>query len=214
MGFPQCSWLTITLWRKDLPRDILARYYVPMLRPPRARLAGSIYLLYFLTAVADEVLVGRHRLVLYDIVNLVAHVLYIAVTLFFYYMFRPVNKRLSLLAAFFSLAGCANDLLALLNLAPYGISSLAFFGPYCVLIGWLIYKSTFLPRILGVLMALAGVGWLLFLSPLENLLSTYLKVLGFLAEASLMLWLIVKGVNQQRWNELAAARGEDAPAVR
>jgi hypothetical protein len=54
-----------------------------------------------------------------------------------------------------------------------------------------------------VLMTFAGLGWLIFLSPLANHLSTYLKVLGFLAEASLMLWLVVKGVNEQRWNEQA-----------
>jgi hypothetical protein len=101
--------------------------------------------------------------------------------------------------------GCANDLLSLFHRAPYEISSLLFFGPYCLLIGYLIFMSTFLPRILGVLMAFAGVGWLLFLSPLVNHLSTYLKVLGFVAEMSLMLWLIVKGVNVQRWEDQAIA---------
>jgi hypothetical protein len=181
--------------------------------PPRARLTGTVYLLYFLTAVSDDVFVGRHQLVLYDIVNLIAHVFYIAVTLLFYYMFRPVNKSLSWLAAFFSLMGCANDLLSLFHVAPYKISSLAFFGPYCLLIGYLIVRSTFLPRILGVLMALAGVGWLIFLSPLAELLSMYLKILGFIAEASLMLWLIVKGVNVQKWNQLATARRATAPAA-
>jgi hypothetical protein len=63
---------------------------------------------------------------------------------------------------------------------------------------------------LGVMMALAGVGWLVFLTPLANPLSTYLKILGFLAEASLMLWLIVKGVNVQRWNERVTARQASA----
>jgi hypothetical protein len=101
--------------------------------------------------------------------------------------------------------GCANDLLRLFNLAPYKINSLVFFGPYCVLIGYLILRSTFLPRILGVLMVLAGVGWLLLLAPFGISLSTYLKVLGFVAEASLMLWLVVMGVNEQRWNERARA---------
>jgi hypothetical protein len=170
---------------------------------PRARITGVIYLLYFLTAVSAEAFVGRGRLVLYDAVNLIAYAFYIAVTLLFYYMFKPVSGSLSLLAAFFSLVGCANDVLGLFNLAPYKISSLVFFGPYCLLLGYLIFRSTFLPRILGVLMALAGLGWLIFLSPLTNYLSTYLKVLGFLAEASLMLWLIVKGVNEQRWKEQA-----------
>jgi hypothetical protein len=137
--------------------------------------------------------------------TLIAYALYIAVTVLFYCMFRPVNRNLSLLAAMFSLVGCANDVLSLFNLAPYKISSLAFFGPYCLLIGTLIFRSTFLPRILGVLMALAGVGWLIVLSPLGIQLSTYLKILGFLAELSLCLWLVVMGVNAPRGNERASA---------
>jgi hypothetical protein len=162
-------------------------------------------LLYFLTAVSAEAFVGRGRLVVFEALNLIAYAFYIAVTVLFYYMFRPVNRNLSLLAAIFSLVGCANDVLSLFNLAPYKISSLAFFGPYCLLIGYLIFRSTVLPRILGVLMALAGVGWLIVLSPLASQLSTYLKILGFLAELSLCLWLLVMGVNVQRRNEQASA---------
>lgn len=173
--------------------------------PPRARITGVVYLLYFLTAVSDEVFVGQGRLLVFDAVNLIAYAFYVALTLLFYYMFRPVNRNLSLLAAIFSLVGCANDVLNLFNLAPYKISSLAFFGPYCLLIGYLIFRSTFLPRVLGVLMALAGVGWLIVLSPRASQLSTHLEILGFVAEASLMLWLIVKGVNILRWKEQASA---------
>jgi hypothetical protein len=175
---------------------------------PRARTTGVVYLLYFLTAISAEVFVGRGRLVAYQAVNLVAYAFYIAVTLLFYYLFKPVNKNLSLLAAFCSLLGCANDLLGLYNRALLEISSLAFFGPYCILIGFLIFKSTFLPRILGVLMVLAGLGWLAFLSPLAMHLSTLLKALGFLSELSLCLWLLVKGVNVKRWNTQASASGQ------
>jgi hypothetical protein len=171
----------------------------------KARITGVVYLLYFLTAVSAEVFVGRGRLVVYDAVNLIAYAFYIAVTLLFYYMFKPVNRSLSLLAAFCSLVGCANDVLSLFNLVPYRINSLVFFGPYCLLLGYLIFRSTFLPRILGVLMAFAGVGWLIFLSPLANYLSTYLKVLGFVAELSLCLWLFVVGVNVPKWEEKASA---------
>jgi hypothetical protein len=176
---------------------------------PRARITGVVYLLYFLTAVSAEVFVGRGRLVAYDAVNLIAYMFYIAVTLLFYYLFKPVNRSLSLLAAFFSLVGCANDVLSLFNLAPYKISSLVFFGPYCLLIGYLIFRSTFLPRILGVLMAFAGLGWLTFLSPpLVNYLSPYNLAAGLLGEASVFLWLLATGVNVQRWKEQTSAAVE------
>ena len=73
-------------------------------------------------------------------------------------------------------------------------------------IGYLIFKSTFLPRILGVLMALFGVGWLMFLSPsVANHLLAYIEIVGIVAEAALMLWLLVKGVNVERWKEQASA---------
>ena len=175
------------------------------LAPPRARITGVVYLLYFLTAVSGEVFVGRSHLAAYEAVDLIAHTFYVALALLFYYMFRPVNRNLSLFAALVSLAGCANDVVNLFSLTPYKIDSLVFFGPYCLLIGYLIFRSTFLPRILGVLMALAGVGWLIFLTPFAHPLSNYLKVLGFVAEMSLMLWLVVMGVDVERWKEQAAA---------
>lgn len=79
----------------------------------KARIAGAVYLAYFLTAIFAEAVVGRGRHVAYVGVNLVAYALYIAVTLLFFYMFKPVNRRLSSLAALFSLAGCANELVGL-----------------------------------------------------------------------------------------------------
>jgi hypothetical protein len=55
-------------------------------------------------------------------------------------------------------------------------------------------------------MALAGLGWLAFLSPpFANHLSPYNLILGVLAELSLCLWLLVMGVNVQRWKEQAGA---------
>lgn len=173
---------------------------------PRARMTGVVYLLYFLTAISAETFIGRSRLVAYDAVNLISQLFYVAVTLLFYYMFKPVNAGLSLLAALFSLAGCAIDVLGVFNIAVYGVSPLIFFGPYCLLLGYLIFRSTFLPRILGVLMMLAGLGWLIFLSPHAGTLSTYLEVLGFLAELSLCLWLIMMGVNVPKWREKINAR--------
>ena len=166
-----------------------------------ARITGVVYLLYFLTALCAEMVVGRGRLVAYDAVTLLAYAFYIVLTLLFYRMFKPVNARLSLLAAILSLVGCAIEVLGVFLPAFHGVLPLAFFGPYCLLIGYLIVGSTFLPRTLGVLMMLAGVGWLIFLTPFAGQLSPYLKALGFIAELLLCLWLVLIGVNMPRWQE-------------
>src|SRR5579863_183791 len=168
---------------------------------PRARITGVVYLFYFLMTVSAQFFVGRF--VVYDAANLIANMCYIVLTILFYYMFKPVNRRLSLLAALFSIAGCIIGILDLFHLAPSGISPLAFFGPYCIFLGYLIFRSGFLPRILGVLMVFAGLGWLTFMSPLAKYLSTYIMALGILAEGLLMVWLVLKGVNVQRWKERA-----------
>jgi hypothetical protein len=113
-----------------------------------------------------------------------------------------------------SLAGCTIQALSIFHLVP-SRSPLLFFGLYCLLIGYLIFESAFLPRTLGVLMVFAGLGWLVFLSPaLAKYLSPYVEVLGVVAEASLMLWLLVIGVNIRRWTEQAVAEaGRDRRAT-
>ena len=84
--------------------------------------------------------------------------------------------------------------------------ALAFFGFYAVLTGYLMIRSTFLPRILGVLSVVAGVGWLSFLlPPLGYRLFQYVAPLGLLGAATLIVWLLVFGVNEQRWKEQARA---------
>ena len=84
---------------------------------------------------------------------------------------------------------------------------MVFNGFYCLLIGYLIFRSTFLPRILSAMMAIAGLGWLTYLSPpLANYLSPYNLALGILGQESVMLWLLAMGVNEQRWKEQASVR--------
>jgi hypothetical protein len=164
----------------------------------KARIAGFFYLLCFVTGISAIFVRGRLGLV----AGLTAGACYIAVTLLFYYIFKPVSRRLSLLAAVISLVGCAIGPLSLFHLVPIRINSLVFFGFYCLLIGYLILRSTFLPRILGMLMVIAGVGWLTFLSPtLANHLSPYIFAPGVLGEGALTLWLLAMGVNTARWNE-------------
>ena len=74
-------------------------------------------------------------------------------------------------------------------------------------------RSTFLPRNVGALMVLAGLGWLtksfasLLSPPLANYLSPYLMASGIIGEVALTLWLLVVGVNVQRWKEQASLAG-------
>lgn len=173
----------------------------------RARIAGVFYLLTILTgAFAAFSADGAPA------ANLIATACYVAVTLLFYDLFKPVNKNLSLLAAFIGLVGCVMGALRILHLAPFDINTLVFFGFYCLLIGYLIFRSTFLPRVLGVLMAFGGLGWLTFLSPsLADQLSPYNMAPGIIGEFSLTLWLLVRGVNAQRWKELADGQMENPP---
>jgi hypothetical protein len=163
-------------------------------------------------------------------VGLIAIGLYIAVTALLYNLFMTVDRRVALFAAFVSLAGCAIQafasvfqLVPLLVLTGYanaftGVQlhalsrlflelnveanqiAIVFFGAFDIAIGYLIVKSTFLPRVLGVLMSIAGAGWLAFLvPPLALDFMTPIAILGFVAELALMLWLVVRGVNVERW---------------
>ena len=83
--------------------------------------------------------------------------------------------------------------------------ALAFFGISTFLNGYLIFNSTFLPRILGVLSMLGGLGWLTFIyPPLGNQLFLYILLIGLVGSASQITWLLAKGVNVQRWKEQAS----------
>ena len=174
----------------------------------KARMAAVFFLLTMLTAAFTELFVrisGRLNFVTVLAAGVVEISGMVAVTLLFYAIFKPVNRRLSLLAASGNLVALTFEAFQSLNIG------LVFGGFYCLLIGYLIFRSAFLPRILGGLMALAGLGWLTFLSPpLARYLSPYNLVLGFLAELSLCLWLLVMGVNVQRWKEQASTAQKEA----
>ena len=159
----------------------------------RVKTAGVLSLLCVLTAAFAEILVrGRLNVV----GGLVAVSAMIAVTLLFYNTLGPVTRSLTLLAMSFNLVGLVFEVL---RLQPQGVNvAILFDGFYCILIGYLAFRLTLLPRILGALMLLGGLGWLTFLSStLTNYLSPYNLALGVVGEAGVCVLLLVRGVDAQ-----------------
>lgn len=92
----------------------------------------------------------------------------------------------------------------------YGFGvGLVFFGCECLVLGYLILKSGYLPKALGVLMQIAGLCYLtnsfsLLLAPsFASRLVPAILLPAFVGEASLCLWLLLKGVNVEKWRALA-----------
>jgi len=172
----------------------------------RARLAGLFYALDIVTGALSLFLAGRGLGTYADIANLVATGSYLVVVLLFFQLFKPVNPTLSAIGAAIGLVGCGLGALAVFDIAPGGISPLAFFGAYCLVIGFLILKSSFLPPVLGILMILGGLGWLTFLSStVAGHLKPWNLLPGVIGETALTVWLLAKGVNAARWMSHAVA---------
>jgi len=220
----------------------------------KAKMGGACWLMCFLTSVfllivsgklivpgdaaatATNLLANEGLFLSGTALLLISTAFYVGATLFVYEVLKPVNRSLSLLAAFFSLVGCAVGALSclfdfapfvLLKGAPYlnvftpeqlqalaymflavraqaNNIGLVFFGLHCFGVGYLIFRSTFMSRIIGLLMLMAGTGWLTFLVPaITKSLAPFNMMPGAIGEVSLAFWLVVKGVNIQRWHEQA-----------
>ena len=157
----------------------------------RTQIAGVIYLLSVLGAALAEIFVGGK---LDAAEGLMVVLAMIAVTLLFYDILSPLNRRLLLVAASFNLVGLAFEVL---RLQPRGANiAVVFDGFFCILVGCLAFRSSFLPRILGALMALGGLGWLTLVSPmLVNYLAPYNLAFSLLGEGAVCLWVLLTGAN-------------------
>jgi hypothetical protein len=83
--------------------------------------------------------------------------------------------------------------------------ALAFFGIATLLRGYLMVRSTFLPRGLGILTLAGGLGWMAFLYPPLGLqLFPFIVAVGLLGAMATIGWLLMVGVDEQRWREQAA----------
>ncbi len=94
--------------------------------------------------------------------------------------------------------------MAFLNLYKQGFwICQIFFGAWLFPLGYLVYKSGFLPKILGVILMVHCVAWLItfgqyFLFPGYNAITSLTYPLGFIAEFGLTLWLLVKGARENK----------------
>ena len=100
--------------------------------------------------------------------------------------------------------------LVFLNAQRYGYAlGMIFFGLHLAVLGYLVYRSGFLPRILGIVMVVSALGYLAdsftgFLVPqYAETLAVVVVVTAILGELPLALWLLIKGVNVERWHQRA-----------
>ena len=97
----------------------------------------------------------------------------------------------------------------LLRIAVFGGSLFStFYGLANVVFGWLIFRSSYIPRVFGVAMIFTGVAFavhtfLLILAPAYA--SGLLLVTAAVAFIPFVLWLLVKGVNEEAWRRAARA---------
>ena len=169
-----------------------------------ARLAGAFYLVTVLASIFGIVVTLMAGTTLGWPFG-VAGAAYVGVTVLLYLLFRPVRPGVSLLAALFSLAGIALGPVMTAFAVPHGFSIvMALFGVYLILLGYLIDASRFIPRALGLLLAIGGAGYLLnvlaaFLLPgLAVRLFPWILMPGFGAETLFCLWILVKGVKVEQ----------------
>jgi hypothetical protein len=102
------------------------------------------------------------------------------------------------------------QILANLALKSHDIAfniALIFFGCTCLVNGYLIFRSGYLPKLIGILMQLAGLSYLtacsaaLFAPTFADLIIPAILVLPLIGESSFCLWLLVKGANIAKWKE-------------
>jgi hypothetical protein len=83
---------------------------------------------------------------------------------------------------------------------PIDMNTLVFYGFYCLLISYLIFRSRFMPHAIGWVMLAPGLSWLTFVwQPLAHLLAPYQYIAGGIGEAILTIWLLTMGVNSGQW---------------
>lgn len=183
-----------------------------------ARIAGAYYLIIFIAAPSGALTATPLRMLLTMACDT-------AVAIIFYILLKPVSRSISLTALMFRLIFVAImtfaslDYFGALDFLQSAYSPAAFntiygfalvpFGVHCLLLGYLIYRSGFLPRFLGVLLVPAGLAYVTFVSPsFVHYFYPYILIPGAVGEGVLTLWLLIHGIDSERWS-MAERRIED-----
>ena len=145
------------------------------------------------TKTAENIINNKHLFSVAIFLILLTLIADIVASWALYIFFKPVNKSLSLLTAWFRLIYTAMYFIALSNLLSIlsiiksiehlkdtgigqindsilihinafrveGSFGLIIFGIYLILLGYLVYKATYVPKIFGVILIIAGLSWMI-----------------------------------------------------
>ena len=165
-----------------------------------ARIAGIFYLLTFVFGITGLATSGTTSLV----ANLLGAAVYYVVTILLYVLFKPVSRTGSLLTALCSFVALTMGVLSDLGVVRFPINTLVLFGVYCIGLGLLTLRASFLPKAIGALLIIAGLGWLTHsYPPLAKRLGVWSMAPGMVGEGALTLWLLAVGVDPERWRAQA-----------
>jgi len=207
------------LYLSLLPLGILGLIYVPM----TLIVPGD-------TAVTASNILANETLFRLSIVSsLLVQVVNIFVVVFLYKLLNPVNRNMAVMMVIFILLGAPIAMLNEVNNAAvllvlnsdepaYGMMNLfldlhevgiqiagIFWGLWLFPMGYLVYKSNYIPRIIGVLLMIGCFGYLIdsFLFLLVPDVGVAVSQFTFIGELLLPLWLVIKGVNVEQWQKYA-----------
>jgi hypothetical protein len=160
------------------------------------RRVGLVYLLYFVVAMLAEGFLSSGHAVIGTSIEIISYLLYGVLSLLLARLFFGRDRRIAVAAVVVSWIGCAIGILRLIHVSTQILEPLLFFGIFCLMLGYLILESHLLPKTLGILLLLAGVGWLVLSIAHPHAIGAYIQGLGIIAEFALMLWLLVFGTQK------------------
>jgi len=157
----------------------------------QAALTVAAYLAYVLVAVIGAAAGSAE-------ISVAATAVYFLVAIALYGLFAPADRRIAAAALPLAAVGCVIQGVGMMEADTSLIRlALVFFGLFLVVIGYLVARSAFAPRWLGIWLALAGLAWCTFVLPgAPYAARLVLMAFGGLSEVALLLWLVVLAVRR------------------